>query len=138
MKSNPFLRVIAAVIGGVIGYMAVSHWLNPPAHFDRVLIQTASELNKTLPMMVDSETRLDTTVPGPGKKFTYVYTLVNQDGSNLDATVLQNKLKPKILAGYKTSDAMKVFRDANVEMDYQYKDKNGNFLCKISVSPKDF
>lgn len=138
MKSNPVLRIIAGVIGGVVGYLVVSHWFNPPAHFDRVLVQTASEMNKTLPMMVDSETRLDTIMPGPGNRLTYLYTLVKQDKGALDSSVFQNKLRPQIVANYKTSGQMKSFRDANVEMHYQYKDKNGNFICEIIVSPKDF
>ena len=138
MKSNPFLRIMAGAIGAVIGYLVVSHWLNPPVHFDRMLVQTASEMNKTLPMMMDSETRLDTIIPGPGNRLTYLFTLVKQDKGTLDAAVLQNKLRPQIVANYKTSDQMKAFRTANVEMHYQYKDKNGNFICEFSVSPNDF
>ena len=121
-----------------VGYMAVNQVLNGSAHFDKILSNTANNVNKTLPKMVDSATRLDTTIAGPGKKFTYVYTLVNVDKSNPIAAALQDKLKPQIVANYKTSEKMKVFRDENVELDYQYKDKNGDLVCEVAVSPKDF
>lgn len=137
-KSNPFLRIIAGIVGAVIGYLVVSQFLNGSAHFDKVLMNTANEMNKTLPMNVDSGTRLDTTIGGPGKKFTYIYTLLTVEKTNLDLPSLQKNMRPQIIANYKTSDRMKVFRDQNVELNYEYKDKDGNLLFSIAVSPKDF
>lgn len=137
-KSNPLLRIIAGAVGAVIGYLVVSQFLNGNAHFDKVLTNTANEMNKTLPMNVDSATRLDTTIGGPGKRFTYIYTLLTVGKTNVDLPLLQNNMRPQIIANYKTSDRMKVFRDQNVELNYEYKDKDGNVLFTIAVSPKDF
>lgn len=137
-KSNPALKIIAGVIGAVIGYLVVGHFLRTGNNFDKALSDAASDMNKTLPMAVDGETRLDATIPGPGLKFTYVYTLLKLEKKDVDAQSLEKALKPKIAANYKTSDAMKQFRDMNVELNYQYKDKNGDFLFEIAISPKDF
>ena len=45
-------------------------------------------------MMVDADTRLDTTLGGPGAKYTYLYALVNYSSASVDATDIQQKTKP--------------------------------------------
>ena len=140
-KSITVLKIIAGLVGAVAGYLIVGHLLHPAndaAHFEKALTDVASDMNKTLPMSVDGETRLDSTAPGPGLKFTYVYTLLKHDKSELDVPSLEKSLKPKIVANYKTSPEMKQFRDMNVQLVYQYKDKNGESLFEIAVTPADF
>src|SRR5450756_2599612 len=99
---NPLLTIIAAGIGAVIGYYAVQHFLNPrkAAAFDKALVQISSDMNKNLPMMVDSETRLDSTVAGPGNRITYIYTIVNHAKSEMDISVLKQTVRPQIIASY--------------------------------------
>ena len=88
--------------------------------------------------MGDRDTRWDSTGAEPGNKFIYIYTLVNHTKDEMDVPTLEKALRPKIIAGYKTSDQMKSFREHNVELHYQYKDKTGEFVFEIVVSPKDF
>lgn len=68
--------VVGFVIGGLI-VMGIKHTIFEPEKSgisEQELIEVANELSKRLPITVDSETRLDTVVAGPGKKLTYVYT----------------------------------------------------------------
>jgi hypothetical protein len=137
--NNSFIKIIAGIIGAVVAYAVVSHLqFGSGAHFDKALFNTANELNKNLPMMGDRDTRWDSTGAEPGNKFIYIYTLVNHTKDEMDVPTLEKALRPKIIAGYKTSDQMKSFREHNVELHYQYKDKTGEFVFEIVVSPKDF
>lgn len=103
-----------------------------------LLDKTANELNKTCPMMVDSETRLDNATSLPGNVFQYNYTIVNYIKDSLDVDALKANLEPGILNQIKTNPELKLFRDNDVTLAYSYADKNGVFLLKMTFAPKDY
>ena len=103
-----------------------------------LLDKTANELNKTCPMMVDSETRLDNASVLPGNIFQYNYTIVNYVKDSLDAGALQASIQPNMLNQIKTNPDLKLFRDNDVTLAYNYVDKNGVFILKLSFGPEDY
>jgi hypothetical protein len=134
------ITAIATALGGALGtygYHALKG-TDSVATFDKLMANTAEEFNKTLPMMVDKETRLNTTMAGPGNRFTYSSTLVNYTKEQLDSAKFVALLRPGIIASYKSNDKMRLMREKGTELHYQYSDKNGVFLTDIVVSPKDF
>jgi len=78
--TNNKKRNIGTVIGlaiGAIAFVLIQQLFFKAPSFDKVMMKAASELNKTCPIMVDKETRLDNAVSLPGQIFQYNYTLVN-------------------------------------------------------------
>ncbi len=136
-KKSPVLSVIAAVIGAVIGFTAVQRCSNRAPSIDQALVATASQLNKTLPMMVDKETRLDNTMAAPDKTIVYRYTLINMSAADIPKDKLISGVRPQVVTTYKTSDSMKDFRNNGITMQYHYSDKNGVAIAEFSVGPKD-
>jgi hypothetical protein len=59
---------------------------------DSPLARVAEKQSKTLPRMLDGDTRWDTIVAGPGEKLTYSYTLVNLALADIDREALATKL----------------------------------------------
>ena len=98
-------------------------------------MNAASEINKSCPMMVDKETRLDNTIALPENVFQYNYTLVNMEVATTDVNQLENYVKPILINTVKTNPDMKTNREHKTTMGYSYKDKNGIFLFKILVTP---
>jgi len=139
-KKVVVILAVATVIGVALGTYAVTTLMGTDSvqSFDKTLVQLADTLNANLPMMLDKETRFDATFPGPGNRFTYIYTLLNYSKADVDPEVLRRNIQPQILANYKSHPEMKSFRDHDVELHYQYKDKSGIFMLEIVVSPKDF
>ncbi len=138
MAANPGLRIVAAVIGATVGFLVVSHGLH---HSTQELLENAAaDMNKKLPMMVDSVTRLDKVEAGPdgSKTLIYNYTLPEMTKSNMDVPTLEKVLRPQVIENYKTRAEMRGLRDANVQLDYRYKDKNGDAVFEMDISPKDF
>lgn len=132
------------LIGGVIGsvvavvsYFAVSHFLFGTASFDEALTQTATALNKTCPMMVDEYTRLDNGVALPDRTFQYNYTLVKNTIEEINAADIES-MEGQFANTIKTSPDMKYFRDNDVTINYNYADKNGVFITKISITPEEY
>ncbi len=138
-KPFPVVGMIAAAIGAVLGSYAVNRGLsNRTGSVEKALVQASNELNKTVPTMVDPETRLDGTTAGPGKTFVYQYTLVNiVKDATFDAKALETAMRPIILEQYKTNPGLKSFRDTGVSMRYRYSDKNGVFITEIVIGPED-
>jgi hypothetical protein len=137
---NPLIRILAGVVGGVVGFLVVSamfHNGEDQGSLDANLNRVADELNKKLPMMVDEQTRLDQVSAKTGTLI-YSYSLPNENKGDVDFSTLQKKLRPNIIANYRDNQAMKELRKWNVGLDYQYKDKNGETIGEILVTPKDF
>ncbi len=129
--NNTFLRIVAGIIGAVIGYAVVSGMFQAGHSHTSIrgyLIAAAETTNKQLPMMVDADTRLDKVEVGAGTNnaLIYDYTLPKLAKNQIDASVLQKKLLPYLIANYRTNNTMQSLRDRGVALDYHYVDKNGD------------
>ena len=105
---------------------------------ERVLMQTANEINKNLPVVLDQHTRLDTTIASAGNKFLYQYTMLNINIDALDIGQFVNEMKPKLINQYQSREEMKTFRDLGVALTYSYLSEAGIELVSITISPDDF
>jgi len=139
-KSNR-KKILGTVIGMIffgLSYFATQQIFFKTPSYDKVMMGVASEINKTCPIMVDAETRLDNAVALPGNIFQYNYTLINIDRINVDVTGMKNFLEPTITNMVKTNPQMKFQRDHKTTLNYYYKDKNGMYLITISVTPEKY
>ena len=101
------------------------------------MMAAASEINKSCPIMIDSETQLDNVVALPDNVFQYNYTLVNLLKSELsvDVELIKAELKPEIVNEVKTNPDLAFYRQNKTTIKYLYKDKEGSFLMTIAVGP---
>jgi hypothetical protein len=128
---------LAAVIGSIAGGY-IYNGITGKNNFDKILVEAANEVNKTLPIMVDSETRLDSTMALPNKEYSYFYTLINYSVDEIDAVQFEKEMRPGIINQVKTNSDLEVFRNNNVTLNYVYRDKNLSEIVKIKVTPKDY
>jgi len=120
----------------VIGYYAVGFLVKPS--FNKALMEIASEMNKSCPIMIDNATRLDNLIVLPDNVFQYNYTLVNMTKDSVKIDDLRNYLEPTIINFVKTNPDMKKMRDFKITVNYYYKDKTGVYLFTISVKPEQY
>lgn len=106
--------------------------------FDKLMLQITSELNKFCPIMVDAETQLDNVVALSKNTLQYNYTLLSAERASVDISVLENYMQPIILNIIKTNPDLKIFRDNDVIMAYNYRDKNGKHLFKLTFKPENY
>ncbi len=135
-KKKKIIGAIVGVIAFYASYYALQHFFFSPPSFDQVMIVAASELNKTCPIMVDQETRLDNAIALPENSFQYNYTLVNIENKEVNAEDLKKYIEPGIINLMKTSPDMSFYRDNKTTMIYNYRDKNGVFVLKLTVTPE--
>lgn len=133
-KKKNIQTVVGLAVGAITMLLIQFYFFRAPS-YEQVMMQAASEINKSCPMMVDQETRLDNTIALPENVFQYNYTLVNMEKAIIDVAQMENYLKPILINSVKTSPDMKVNRENKTTMGYHYRDKNGEFLFKILVTP---
>ncbi len=137
-KNKYNLKTIAGLAFGLIIAILVQQYFFKPPSFDKQMMQVASELNKTCPIMVDAETQFDNAVALPEKTFQYNYTLINIYKDSIDIEKLEEYLKPVILNTIKTNPDLKSFRDNNVVISYNYKDKDRAHVLKLTFTPDQY
>lgn len=125
------IKSLAGIIVGVTAAAIFQHFLFRTPTIDKQLMDAASELNKNCPIMADSQTRLDNAVSLPDNVLQYNYTLINLIKDSINVSDLEKSIEPSILNTVKTSPDLQAFRDNEVTMAYNYKDKNGIHLFKI-------
>jgi len=134
------IRTIAGIVVGVLVMIGIQQFLfklQTPT-LDKALMHSASEINKSCPIMVDAVTRLDNAIAMPSNSFQYNYTIMSMEKMAVDTLQIKSKLEPQILRLLKTNPQMKDMRDGKVTMIYYYKDKNGDYLFQIAVTHQQY
>jgi hypothetical protein len=137
-EKNKSVRTIIGLVVGLAVMILVQQLMFKTPGFDKTMMKVASELNKTCPVMVDRETQLDNAIALPDKVFQYNYTLINTLKDSIDIQAFEEYMKPMLTKNISTLPELKPFRDNKITMAYSYKDKQGNFISKISVTFDDY
>lgn len=103
------------------------------------MVNAANEINKRLPMLIDSNTRLDRVVPQTtsSRSFIYLFTIMDATSGSISIYDINKSIGRSIVNGVCTSKEMSIFIDNNIKAIYRYKDKDGNVIGDIAVSKKD-
>lgn len=103
----------------------------------KTLIETADAQNKTLPVMVDDVTRWDNAVAGPGRNWTYMYTIVVPEAKNLNNQKINDFLGNKLRKSVCIQKEMELFVKHDVKLTYIYHDLEGNLIGKVDFNAGD-
>ena len=139
LKNNKkkITSVVIGIIAFAVSYFAVQNFLFKPT-FDKQMMEVASLINESCPIMVDSETRLDNSISLPENIFQYNYSLINLEKVDVNTEDMRNFLEPTLTNSVKTTPQMEIQRENKMTINYHYKDKNGEFLLLISITPDKY
>jgi hypothetical protein len=98
----------------------------------------AASINFKCPFMVDVDTRMDSVNILPDSTFQYNYTLVNQVRDKIDIRGLTVYMWSELLETVQFSSTMKLHRDHHLRLVFYYRDRNGDFVTQIVLSPEDY
>ncbi len=136
-NKQKMIQTAIGAVAAVIGYFLIQQLFNKPT-VDEAIMEAASEINKSCPIMLDKDTRLDNVLAMPNNSFQYNYTLVNFEDNSIEVDELTDYLRPIIVNNIKTNPDMKWYRDNRVTFLYNYKDMNGVFILKLKVTPDEY
>ena len=129
---------LAAVIGSFFGGYIFNGLTGRSNVFDKALVEAANQINQNLPIMVDSDTRWDSTMAFPGKVFSYYLTIINYTVDEIDAEAFEIEIRPNLINNIKTNSDMKDFRNNKVTLNYVYRDKNNIEIIQIKITYDDY
>lgn len=138
LNTAHWIGIVVGVLFAVGSSRLAQEYLIKRPMYDKAMMEFASQLNESCPMMLDSETRLDNVAILPSRIIQYNYTLVNMNKDSMNIEGLREYLKPRVLNNAKTNPDMTSFKEAKVGMNYQYKDMFGVYVLTIEVKPKDY
>lgn len=127
--------LLAMGVGKVAGRSAVESMYS--TDIEKTLVEVASKTNSTLPMMVDKETRLDTTMGGPGKKFSYFYTFPAYASTDVNPSDIHAYLSRNVTKNVCGSTDMKPLFQAGVTAVYIYRGNDGVEITRLNITPGD-
>lgn len=136
MKKPKLIPLIVGIIAFGVSFFGAKMLFNNSYSFDQAMMKAASEINKSCPIMVNEDTRLDNAVAMPKNIFQYNYTLINLEKNKIIVEELREYIEPIVLNNVKTNPDMKDYKENKVTMAYNYRDKNGVFILKINVTPE--
>jgi hypothetical protein len=130
MNAKKVLGVVGGVVAFAVAYVIAFHGTKSffGGSVESKIQSMATELNKQLPRQLDPLTRWDRVEAGPGKDFSYFYTI----GKNLTEGE-QQSLKDNVTRQTLSSPEMKPVFDAGVTVWYKYFDKDGKKVFEFSV-----
>lgn len=137
-NKKKWLAISVGIIAFIIMYFAGQGLVETLFSFDKAMMKMASELNEACPIMADSDTRLDNAAAMPGNSFQYNFTLVNLTKAEMNVDDFVEYMTPQITNNIKTNPDMHVFRENLVTLIYDYKDKDGQHITKITISPQQY
>ena len=129
-----FIRIVLTLIGLVLGWSLSQNFFHTPSIHDQ-MVQSSNRINATLPKMLDSVTRFDSTSVN-ANHFCYHYIVLGE-AAKLTPDQITAAMRPSLVDNYKTKDEMKSFRDNNVTLDYTYSDSSGKQIAQIEINAGD-
>src|SRR5215510_14294859 len=123
--------ILVTALGAYVIYLVAQGFMDAARHGgsraarERRLVAISKQQNVGLPKQYGTNTVMVTTTAGPGLRFTYVFQLVDVTSSNVDASKIVATMKPKLVEKYKTLPEAADFRKWEVELRWQYIDKDG-------------
>ncbi|RYE55998.1 MAG: hypothetical protein EOP48_08985 [Sphingobacteriales bacterium] len=137
-QKNIWLRILI----GLFILFAITQTLKfflkePPMRINGELVKVANEINKHVPIVVDSMVSLDNVDALHGDIFQYNYS-VRAEKSELDTSTLAILAKQDLLEQFKNNDKTEVFKEHNIILQAIYRDSNNTEIFRVSILPSEY
>ena len=129
------IQIVVFVISFAVAYFAVDYFFSKnDSTPNAMLVNVSKEMNQTMPKMMDSETRLDSTSVA-NETLNYHYTLINilKDSSEVDFNLVKSEMIQKAQHNLDTNAAMKEYRENDISLHYIFTDKEKNPVFDYTV-----
>lgn len=103
----------------------------------RHLRQAEAQINSTAPKMLDQFTRVDGAKAGPGKRFMYLYTIINVNSDTVNLTAWRNQVAPALKQQIKKTRGVRTLFEAGVTVTYRYSGADGALIGEIIITPQE-
>ena len=129
-QAGPFSNLMGSFAGG-IGEGDGSR------NLDQTLASVSEHLNRSAPLTLDADTRLDRVTSGPGHRLSYHYTLTSVQSKAFKRAEFQKLIREPLQAKLCSSKEMRGFLMRGVTISYDYLGNDGNRLGAARFKASD-
>jgi hypothetical protein len=129
-QAGPFSNLMESYAGGV-------NEGNGSRSLDQTLANVSAYLNRSAPLTLDADTRLDRVTSGPGHRLSYHYTLMSVQSKAFKRAEFQKLIREPLQAKLCGSKEMRSFLVRGVTISYDYLGKDGNRLGAARFTARD-
>jgi hypothetical protein len=128
----------AASFGDMMGMLAGHpNGRNEGRNLDEALANLSMHMNHKVPLMVDTDTRLDRVTAEPGHRLSYHYTLTAAPKTPMTSTEFVRAIRPMLQERLCGSSEMKGFLQHGVTIAYVYRGVDGRPMGATQFQPSD-
>ena len=133
------ISLVVAVLAAAVGKGVMRSYFDgrKEAKVEEALVTAERQLNAMVPKMVDDSTRLDGAKAGPGKKFTYTYTLVSRKASEINSGEWKQKVVPVIRKNMRETPGLRTLFQVGTTVNYKYLGSDGALIDEIVMTPAE-
>lgn len=102
------------------------------------LLQMATELNESAPVLLDQYTRFDEATVTSDNVFQYRYAVMNSNNPDSLLEKRSQTLMKNIKTMFSTNADLRIFTENDVVIEYIYTDENNNNIRTIRINPEDY
>jgi hypothetical protein len=133
-----FKAIFFTAVFAVLGLSACGGSAVNENGIDITLLQITEEANKSLPLVIDEQTRLDMIEVLPGNTIKFNTVLFNKANEEIEIGMFKESMRPAMLSNVKTNPSLDSFRKKGVTFVYRYSDKNGEETAVFEYTPEDY
>jgi hypothetical protein len=131
-----FKLFIGLLIASAVGALVKDYFKTTnKGSLEEILNKTSEKVNNICPIMIDEETRMDSTSIIGGNQIVYHQTLINFSIEELDLDYFKNFVDSSVTSAVINNKEMEPLRTNGVIITYNYSDKNGLKIHSVSIEP---
>jgi len=131
LSKAAIISIVFSVSGGIIGANVATRMFTK-MRINKELAESANEINKNTPLMLDKETQLLTAIP-LDNALQYHYKLINMQLATINMDQFKNYIAKQIPSFACTNPNTKQLIDKSIRLDYVYYDKDTKYVITYSV-----
>src|SRR4051812_6181547 len=124
-KRNPIWKFVGFLLAISITAELLKVVFQAPS-INKQLMDTAKEINRHCPIMIDSLTRLDNSVATADNKLQFNYTFIKSDRIDIDTSILKTSMLISFVNKLKTDPKFKDFKKYDIPISASFYDSSGN------------
>lgn len=129
-QAGPFSNFMGSYAGGVSEG-------DGSRNLEQTLENVSAHLNRSVPLTLDADTRLDRVTSGPGPRLSYHYTLTSVQSKAFKRAEFQKLIREPLQAKLCSSKEMRGFLVRGVTISYDYLGNDGHRLGAARFTASD-
>ncbi len=135
-KKRLIVLVISAIVALSLTLVLFYSFKDPVA--DKEMTELIAKYNENCPLIIQDGIQLESVSLPKEKVVQYNLTLVNVKKETAEIDVIKKNIEESLISTTKENPGLKVFRDNNYTLIYNYKDLKNEYLFEVVITPQQY